>query len=303
MRVVFSLFLILSTSWASWVFVNDDGTFSPYNEEEAYVIPKGKAEDFSSKTIKIREKSKPVVAKEKPAYQEVLDEEEPKIMYLTFDDGPLPGSANVISVLQEESVPATMFMVGEHINKSPSHKRVYQHAINAPFILVANHTYCHANGQYRHFYNSKKRVLDDVNHMDALLAKDDLMHDRCYMRLAGRNVFRLPDMSRDDLAIPERYGEKSSYDALYEAGFFIYGWDLQWEYDGKSGLVRQSPKNLVKKIEKIYKKKKTIRANKFILLMHDFSFKTKLDGKKTLSKLIQILRQKGWRFETLETYL
>jgi peptidoglycan/xylan/chitin deacetylase (PgdA/CDA1 family) len=37
-----------------------------------------------------------------------------RIVYLTFDDGPLNGTSNVLDVLASENVPATMFMVGAH---------------------------------------------------------------------------------------------------------------------------------------------------------------------------------------------
>jgi len=37
--------------------------------------------------------------------------------------------------------------------------------------------------------------------------------------------------------------------------------------------------------------------------MHDFSFQDRFKGKQTLTELIRILRNDGWRFETLETYL
>ncbi|MDG4896787.1 MULTISPECIES: polysaccharide deacetylase family protein [unclassified Mesorhizobium] len=35
-------------------------------------------------------------------------------IYLTFDDGPQNGTANILDVLQAEQVPATLFMVGMH---------------------------------------------------------------------------------------------------------------------------------------------------------------------------------------------
>jgi len=40
-----------------------------------------------------------------------------KILYLTFDDGPLKGTVNVLKILEEEKVDATMFCVGKHVVK------------------------------------------------------------------------------------------------------------------------------------------------------------------------------------------
>lgn len=86
----------------------------------------------------------------------MVNEEFDKTIYLTFDDGPLVGSENIIDTLIEEDIPATMFMVGKHINRSASRKKVYQSALDEQLILVANHTYTHSNGRYRHFYSSKR---------------------------------------------------------------------------------------------------------------------------------------------------
>ena len=300
MKVLFFLSIMIGFSHAGWMFVNDDGTLYPYGEKE-YVILEEEVKERKVFTPVVRKKPQVVVQE---VYTPKVDyHDSSKTMYLTFDDGPLAGSENIISVLEEQYVPATMFMVGKHINRSASRKRVYQAAIDAPTILVANHTYTHANGRYRHFYSNKARVLKDAFRMEKMLVRDDMMHGTSYMRLAGRNVFRLPGLHSNDLAIKKKYGERSKYDALYDAGFYIYGWDYQWSYNPKSGRVRQSPAELAAKIEKIYQKGRTKKAYKFILLMHDFSFKDRLGGKRTLTKLIDILRKKGWRFETLETYL
>ena len=304
MKIFFVFFTLLSFSYAGWMFVNDDGSLSPYSEgEETYVI----LEEEVKVVAPIISKKAKVIPRHRKVHTPKVEvghyDDGLKTMYLTFDDGPLAGSENIIAVLNEQAVEATMFMVGKHINKSPSRRAVYQAAIDAPTVLVANHTYTHANERYRHFYSSKSRVLNDISRMEEMLKEDDVMHSTPYLRLAGRNVFRLPGLHRDDGAIKRKYGEASKYDALYEQGYYIYGWDYQWSYNPKSGRVHQSPERLAQKIESMYKRGRTIKPHKFILLVHDFSFKERLHGKQTLRKLIHILREKGWRFETLETYL
>lgn len=315
-KLLFALMLSVSFIFAGWVFVNDDGTFSDYdNDESIYVIPK---EELQTKEIfKLPKEKKQIkkvqvkkeIIQEKKIPKKIIPkkvavvEEDSKTIYLTFDDGPLAGSSNIISTLVEEGTPATMFMVGKHITRGASRKKIYQSAIDEPLILVANHTYTHANGRYRHFYSSKKRVLKDVKKMDAMLSRDDISYGTRYTRLAGRNVFRLPQMHHDDLAIKRKYNESAKYDALYDEGFYIYGWDYQWSYNPRSGRVNKTAETMAKNIEKIHKKGRTKRANKFILLMHDFSFQDRYKGKKLLGNLISILRKNGWKFETLETYL
>ncbi len=316
MKFLFTLVLSVSFVFAGWVFVNDDGSFSSYgNDDSIYVIPK---EELQTKEIfKLPKEKKQIkkvqvrkeIVQEKKIPKKIIPkkvavvEEDSKTIYLTFDDGPLAGSSNIISTLVEEGTPATMFMVGKHITRGASRKKVYQEAVDEPLILVANHTYTHANGRYRHFYSSKKRVLKDVQKMDAMLCRDEVVKDTRYCRLAGRNVFRLPQMHHDDPGIKKKYKESSKYDALYKAGFYIYGWDYQWSYNPKSGRVNKTPKQLAKSIESIHKRGRTKKDNKVILLMHDFSFQDRFKGKQMLGELITILKKNGWKFETLETYL
>lgn len=224
-------------------------------------------------------------------------------MYLTFDDGPLLGSNNIITVLQKENVKATMFMVGKHIQYNKKRKKIFDRALQEPLIQVANHTYTHANGRYKNFYSDINRVVSDVNRMDDILIENDPDYLIPCCRLAGRNVWRVPSIYRNDPGIPERYHESEKYDALSNAGYQIYGWDYQWDYNPKNGEVYKSPKTLAKNIERIYKRGKTKTKGKFVLLMHDFSFRNGFNGKKQLHTLIQTLKHHGWKFETLATYL
>jgi len=275
-------------SFSSWIIINDDGTTEVYNadEPEVYVAPKKKRKH---------------VVKKKIAPKYVGSSE--KIMYLTFDDGPLLGSGNIIDVIQQERVLATMFMVGQHIQKSRFRKKTFKRALNEPLILVANHTFTHASGRYRHFYSDTNRVVNDINKMDNILFDNDINYRAPYLRLAGRNVFRLPSMHYNDPGIPKRYNESEKYDALWEEGYQIFGWDYQWSYNPKNGKVNKSPKELVNAIEKIYSRNRTKISGKFVLLMHDFSFRDRFNGKKDLKDLIRRLKYNGWSFETLSTYL
>lgn len=66
-----------------------------------------------------------------------------KVIYLTFDDGPIPDlTPQIISILNRYNVKATFFCVGENIKKYPS---VFQ-LIKENHHDVGNHTYNHLNG-------------------------------------------------------------------------------------------------------------------------------------------------------------
>ena len=66
-----------------------------------------------------------------------------KKLYLTFDDGPVPGVTDyILEVLSDLDVKATFFCVGENIKKNPDvFKRIVQEKHE-----IGNHTYNHLNG-------------------------------------------------------------------------------------------------------------------------------------------------------------
>lgn len=66
----------------------------------------------------------------------------PKI-YLSFDDGPIPGvTERVLDLLQKENVKAVFFCVGENVQKYP---QIFERIL-AEGHQVGNHTYNHLNG-------------------------------------------------------------------------------------------------------------------------------------------------------------
>jgi len=280
------------------MFVNDDGSFTPYGQEsKTYSIPQEEVVVKKRVYKKIKKHRKKKVVKKRYIQPVSAD----KTIYLTFDDGPLSGTENVIDVLSQDSIPATMFMIGKHIDSSRYRKELFLNAIDEPYILVANHTYSHANGRYRHFYSSISRVKKDLQKMENKLLNQDPAHGFMCCRLAGRNVFRLPNIRKNDPAI-KRSREYDAYNALRDDGFSIFGWDYQWSYNPKNGKPYKSPQTLVRDIEKIYHRGRTKKAGKLILLMHDFEFKDRFNGKKKLRKFITLLQERGWSFGTLDSY-
>jgi peptidoglycan/xylan/chitin deacetylase (PgdA/CDA1 family) len=71
-----------------------------------------------------------------------LDETE-RIVYLSFDDGPIPEVTPwVLDLLQKEKIKATFFCVGENVMRYPE---VYQRILNESHS-VGNHTFNHWQG-------------------------------------------------------------------------------------------------------------------------------------------------------------
>lgn len=78
-----------------------------------------------------------------------------KKIYLTFDDGPIPGVTHrVLDILREYQARATFFCVGANIEKNPD---VYQQLITEGHS-TGNHTWSHMNG----WKNDSNRYYADV---------------------------------------------------------------------------------------------------------------------------------------------
>lgn len=67
---------------------------------------------------------------------------QPRIVYLTFDDGPNPmNSPRLLRLLAREHVPATFFLVGQYLAQDPEHATRLWLGGHA----VGNHTWSHPN--------------------------------------------------------------------------------------------------------------------------------------------------------------
>lgn len=123
-----------------------------------------------------------------------------KVIYLTFDDGPVPLITDwVLETLKSHSAKATFFCVGSNVQKYPS---VYS-KIKSEGHLVANHSMTHMKG----FKNTVKDYLDDVAEGE---------------KVTGSKTFRPP------------YGQlkRSQYKALRQKGYRIVLWDvISYDYE------------------------------------------------------------------------
>ena len=223
-----------------------------------------------------------------------------RIIYLTFDDGPLNGTKNVLDVLAAQNVPATMFMVGMHVEASAEHKALLARAKAMPKITIGNHSYSHAHDRYREFYANTEGVVADMLKANKVLG---LTKKSVKARLPGRDVFRLPDVFRNDLGIgyKENRVEEVDFDFVSASGFNVYGWDHEWVHDG-TGKPVQTVEHLVSEIDHLFRGVRFVHPGKMILLMHDEMFQDSYNGTANLTAFITALKQRGYVFGSLETY-
>jgi peptidoglycan/xylan/chitin deacetylase (PgdA/CDA1 family) len=175
-----------------------------------------------------------------------------KKIFLTFDDGPLPGATEwVLDFLHHEKIHATFFCLGKHVVANSS---IFER-INAQGHAVGNHTFSHEHG----LKVSKDDYLRSIANADQVIQS---------------NLFRPP------------YGRMPrSYDhALEKYSIVMWSW-LSYDFDPNVP------------IEKILKKVKHIRSGD-ILVFHD-NDKSFERMKELLPQVVQLLKEKGFSFETI----
>ena len=84
-------------------------------------------------------------------------------IYLTFDDGPIPGITEwVLDVLNEHQIKATFFCIGDNVIKYPA---IYQRILDEGHA-VGNHTQNHLNGwkiEDKDYFRNVDACADMVN--------------------------------------------------------------------------------------------------------------------------------------------
>ena len=230
---------------------------------------------------------RPAAAQERPKE----DNPPARTIYLTFDDGPLEGSEDVDEAVRREKIKINVFVVGMNTqNSSRLQKYLNLYEANA-WIEVGNHSFSHAHSDYLAYYSNPDAVLQDFLKNEKILRIPNKL-----ARLPGRNMWRLKDRRVDDV----KSGSKAA-DALFANGFKVFGWDLEWSHDPKSGVPIQTVEDMISLIEKRFSEKRTVTENHLVILCHDEMFRKSWEESE-LKQLIDKLRAKGFNFGHLTQY-
>ncbi len=107
-----------------------------------------------------------------------------KLLFLTFDDGPVPGPTEaVLTILKEQGVAATFFCIGDNVRK---HRAVFER-VRAEGHAVANHTRNHQNG----WKTNTATYLANVHACDADLGQPAPLFRPPYGRITPGQVRQL----------------------------------------------------------------------------------------------------------------
>jgi len=199
----------------------------------------------------------PIVIKPKPL--------EPKIAYLTFDDGPSDITPQVLDILKKYNIKATFFVIGKEAEKN---KQLVQRIVSEGHI-IANHTYCHNE---LIIYSSPESFINDINECEKVL--------KSIVPNYNSKLIRFPYGSR-------KFAAKQVIDAVISLGYHYADWNC---LSRDAEIQNPTPEMLLNEI-------KLSSQNKFNLtvLMHDSVTATAT----SLPQIIDYLKSEGYTFKIL----
>jgi len=225
-------------------------------------------------------------------------------IFLTFDDGVIPGTDDVISVLKNKKIKATLFMVGNTLF-SKWRKSQLERAKASAYVEIGNHSYTHANDQYTAYYNqSPNKILKGFQEADEILGlvnkQGNILKGNTFIpaRLPGRNTWRINDIRQTDSV--NQGDSAAAANTLASSRYRIYGWDLEWNM--QAGNPVQTPQQMLEAVIERLNNANTKKKNKLIILMHDQMFRASKGNKEKLLEFIDLLVKEHYNFDFISRY-
>ena len=218
---------------------------------------------------------------QKPAYQQMypdfyapqalsLTEYSDKTIYLTFDDGPSPRTAEILSILEEKGVKATFFVVGQSDEQSFQWMRDIVEAGHT----IGMHTYTH---DYKKVYASVESYLEDMYRIFSQIKE---------VTGVAPTVFRFPGGSIN------AYNTGINQEIISEMlrrGFVPYDWNISSE---DAATTPPAAPAIVASISR-----QAQNVNRGVVLMHDSDYK--FTTVEALPQIIDDLSQQGFSFSNI----
>ena len=215
-----------------------------------------------------------------------------KRLYVTFDDGPNRGTRNVFRIVQDEGVPVSFFIVGEHVFASPSQSKMWDSLKMAQQIELCNHSFSHAHSHYESYYTQPDSVVADFKR-----TADSLDLTNNIGRTPGRNIWRI-----DTLRFTDLKKSTDAADSLQKAGFTLMGWDLEWHFNHKTMCVETTAEGMIAQIDSVFKHNRTKRKGNLVLLAHDQAY-VKSEDSFQLRQFFQLLKKSDYELSLVGDYV
>lgn len=217
-----------------------------------------------------------------------------KYIYLTFDDGPQPGTMNCFHICKDLGVKGTFFMVGMHTFTPGLKSQVDSIRSAYPEILLTNHSYSHAfRDKYKTFYSRPREVLEDFQH-----AQQSLEIPFKIARLPGNSAWVNADRIRSSNLV------KPTCQLLDSAGYDVIGWDLEWNFKSEGNKTKpvQSAETMIKMVHHAFENKHGFVPNHIVILTHDRMFHQPAYADSLRKFITELQKNPDYVFETIDQY-
>ncbi len=196
---------------------------------------------------------------------------EEKICYLTFDDGPSVNTKKVLEILAEYDAKATFFVVGTQIHAGT--EDTLRQLLNQGHA-VGIHAYAH---EYKSLYKSQNAFLRDYERVAKLL-REKFQTEATFFRFPGGSTCAyLGDSGKKLIA------------EMHNRGYRCFDWNVSGEDSVGEPTVESILQNVYRDV---------FRYNHPVILLHDSG--GAVATVEALPKILQRLKEEGYRFETLE---
>lgn len=197
-----------------------------------------------------------------------------KIVYITFDDGPSPGTTNeILNILKKNDTTATFFVVGSKMRENTEVIK----KINDSGMSIMPHT---DKNIYNSLYYNSKSYFNDLKECEKTI-----------YNLTGKNKFtfiRIPGGSCNTIAKEEVLDEIKN-NIINDGKYYI-----DWSVDcGDSNEVKSRVNFIESRLREyggLYKVE--------VVLMNDFQNKLTTIG--ILQKTIDFYKERGYEFKNLD---
>ncbi len=209
---------------------------------------------------------------------ELTDENAPKTVYLTFDDGPSENTEKILDTLKEAEVPASFFVIAAENNEK--YLPLLQRTL-AEGHCIGLHTCTH---DYRKIYASSAAFWTDIEALRQKLEPYCGGYSFTTLRFPGGSSNTVSHKYGGDGLMEELIGQAT------QQGYAILDWNVTAE-DSVGG--DPSANTIASRVIKGCKGKTSA-----IVLMHDSS--TNGATAQALPTIIQWLKENGYTFDTVD---
>ncbi|MFM2268886.1 MAG: hypothetical protein RL757_2327 [Bacteroidota bacterium] len=215
-----------------------------------------------------------------------------KVVYLTFDDGPLMGSEDLNKIITEKQAKSSVFVVGKHALSGGNSKKIFNNFVANPYLEVYNHSHSHANNKYKNFYAREGGAFAA---RDIMQCEQELGLTTKIVRLPGRDIWVLPTRNR---GLKQSGGGTAQI--LGQNGYKLFGWDMEWRRKGDNSPL-ESAETMIAQIDAAFNNGSMWTKNHLVILAHDPMF-MKAGGQQELRQLIDYIKKHGYVLEHMRHY-